>query len=385
MSGEHSILPPSSAHIWRWCTAWPQQAQQFPQPETEDTLKGTAIHQVGALLIGRGMRGGIGSVLTVGDQASNGVIITQEMVECAELWASVFLKEYNSRITKGGIQHQVELPVWCPSIHARSMGTPDSWLYDPDHGRKPTLIIYDCKGGHVHINAFENWQEINYTSGIADKLGLTDPSTEVWFCIVQPFSYHSDGPVRTWKTTLGALQQRYWPELAAAAAEAMGPNAKLQTGHHCRRCHLRVNCPAALQCGMALHETTMIPVMQRMSPEALGLQYAIVDRAMEQMTALSTGFGEQIKALIKAGTPVPGWCLQPTAGREEWVKPPKEVKAMGNLFGINLAKDDELITPNQARKAGVPNEILAVYSERRTGLELVPESTDRVRQIFQGA
>jgi len=186
------------------------------------------------------------------------------------------------------------------------------------------------------------------------------------------------------KTTLGALRQRYWPELAAAAAEAMGPNAKLVTGHHCRRCHLRANCPAALQCGMALHETTMIPVMQRMSPESLGLQYAIVDRAMEQMTALSTGFEEQIKALIKAGTSVPGWCMQPTAGREKWVKPVAEVAAMGGLFGVELTKQ-ELITPNQARKAGVPDEILAIYSERKTGLELVPESTDRVRQIFQGA
>jgi hypothetical protein len=104
---------------------------------------------------------------------------------------------------------------------------------------------------------------------------------------------------------------------------------------------------------------------------------------MEQLKALKTGYEEQVKATIKGGTAVPGWCLQPTAGREKWQKSQVEVLAMGQLFGVDLKKDD-VITPNQARKAGVPNEVLAVYSGRETGLELKPESTDKARMIFEG-
>lgn len=382
MSGEHSILPPSSAHIWRYCTGWVQNADQFPQPETEAQLNGSATHEVGALLIEQGLRGGIGRTLQIGDQASNGAIVAAEMVECAELWASTFLREHSSRVTKGGIKRGVETRVQCPGIHPESFGTVDSWLFDPDPN-DPTLIIDDCKGGHVHVNAFENWQMINYANGIINELNPKQENISVWFRIIQPFSYHSDGPVRTWKTTLRALQSRYWPELAAAAREAMGPDAKLTTGHHCRRCHLRANCPAALQCGLSLYETVMAPVMQQMSPEALGLQFSIIDRAMEQLKALSTGFEEQVKALIKSGTTVPGWHMVPTAGREKWHKPMNEVIAMSGLFGVDLVKK-ELVTPNQARKAGIPNEIIAAYSSRNTGLELVPENTSMVRQIFQG-
>ncbi len=376
--GQHSILPPSSAHIWRYCSGWVQLAQDNPQGETEDTLRGNAIHEIRHLLIDAGMHGGLGPVLRVGDVATNGTVINDEMFECGELAAQIFLKEWQARICGGGAKYGIEHQVQCPGIHPDNYGTPDGWLWAPNDN---TLIIDDCKGGHVHVDAHENWQEIDYSSGIVDYLGLTDPNIAVWMRLVQPFSYHSDGPVRTWKTTLGALQRKYWPELSVAAHEAMGPNAQCRTGHQCRRCHVRHVCTAALQCGMELYETTMFPVQSKLPPPALGLQMKIVDRAMEQLKALKTGYEEQVKATIKGGARVPGWCLQPTASREKWQKSQQEVVLMGQLFDVDLKKDD-LITPNHARKAGIPDDILAVYSGRTTGLELKPESTDKVRMIF---
>lgn len=380
MSGTHSILPPSSAHIWRYCSGWLSLSQLNPQQETEHTLRGEAIHEVRQLLIAAGMRSGLGPILNINDVATNGTVIDTEMFECGELAANTFLKEWRTRACSGGVQYGIEQQFQCPGIHPENFGTSDGWLWCPNDN---LLIVDDCKGGHVHVEAYENWQLINYTSGIVNHLGLSNPNILVWLRLVQPFSYHSDGPVRTWKTTLGALQQRYWPELSAAAHEAMSPTARCKTGHQCRRCQNRHACGAALQCGMELYETTMFPISQRLPPDALGLQMKIVDRAMEQLKALKTGFEEQVKATIKGGTVVPGWCLQPTAGREKWQKSQADIVSMGQLFGVDLKKDD-LITPNQARKAGIPDDVLAVYSGRSTGLELKPESTDKVRMIFNG-
>ena len=374
----HSILPPSSASIWRYCTGWVSMAQQIPQQETEHTLRGTAIHEVGALMIESDIRNGIGHTLKVGDTASNGTVVAEDMFECAWLWAHTFGQEYRSRLYNG-FRYGIEQQVQCPRIHPENFGTPDSWLYDP---KERVLVIDDCKGGHVHVDAFENWQLINYASGVADHLGLRDDDTQVWLRIIQPFSYHSDGPVRTWKTTIGKLKP-YWKALEHAAHRSMGDTPELVTGHQCRRCQVRHACPAALDAGLVLYETSMTPVVGQLPPAALGLQMQIVDRAMEQLKALKTGYEEQVKATIKGGTVVPGWCLQPTAGREKWRKSQAEIVAMGQLFGVDLKKDD-LVTPNQARKAGVPNEVLSVYSGRETGLELKPESTDKARMIFEG-
>ena len=375
----HSIIPPSSAHIWRYCSGWVKLSQEIPQQETEHILRGSAIHEVGAAIIRSGIRGGLGSIPVIGDRATNGTIIEEDMVECAQLWANTFLREYQARITKGGIRVGIEKPVGCPKIHAESYGTPDSWLYDPN---QRLLIVDDCKGGHVHVDAYENWQLINYANGILSHLGVEDPDTQVWLRIVQPFSYHSDGSVRVWKTTLGALLS-YWEDLRIAARDALDGYPGLNTSHQCRRCHVRHACPAALEAGLGLYEVAMAPVAQHLPPSALGLQMQIVDRAMEQLKALMTGYEEQVKATIKSGTPVPGWCLQPTSGREKWAKKTEEVSAMGSLFGIELKKD-ALITPNQARKAGLPDDILKVYCGRETGLELKPESTNKTRMIFEG-
>ena len=355
-------------------------AADNPQEDTEDTLRGNAIHEVRHLLIDAGMRGGLGSTLKIGDTASNGTVIDDEMFECGELAANVFLDEYRARVCKGGVQYGIEQKFKCSYIHPDNFGTPDGWIWCPNDR---LLIIDDCKGGHVHVEVYENWQLINYVSGVAERLNLHNPDVAVWLRLVQPFSYHNDGPVRTWKTTLGALQGRYWPELSAAAYESLSDDRKCTTGHQCHRCQNRHTCQAALQCGMELYETVMVPISSILSPDALGLQMKIVDRAMEQLTGLKTGYEEQVKATIKGGTAVPGWCMEPTVGREKWKSSIEEVKAMGELFGVNLIKD-ELITPNQARKAGIPNDVLSIYSGRTTGLKLKPESTNKVSMIFKG-
>ena len=58
------------------------------------------------------------------------------------------------------------------------------------------------------------------------------------------------------------------------------------------------------------------------------------------------------------------------------------------LFGVALAKEAAAITPNQARKAGIPPEMVAAMSARKPGTpELTSISTTDAQRVFgkQGA
>ena len=78
MSAAHSILPPSGAAAWKLCGLWVAMNQAYPQPDTPETLEGNAAHWVAwELLAGR--------QVSEGTPAPNGSIVTDEMLEGAEL------------------------------------------------------------------------------------------------------------------------------------------------------------------------------------------------------------------------------------------------------------------------------------------------------------
>lgn len=376
----HSRIPPSSAHIWAGggCTGWVQMIERFPEPEEEsdEAREGTASHEVGKLSIDRGLRGGIGPELVVGSVASNGVVITEEMADCAEIYSDDVIGEYKARLCKGGIRFKVEERVACPLIHPESFGTPDAWLYDP---HESLLIIWDYKYGHVVVDAFENWQEANYASGIVDL--LDEFPREVEFRVVQPRAIRRKGIFARWRVPYDGLIPMF-ETLQTRAAEALSESPVCKTGPHCRRCGARYGCDAALQAGLGLYEVASEPLPVDLSPTALGLQLAIVTRAIEALQGLETGYQEQVMALVKAGGKVPWWSLESVAGREAWTRPVQEVAALGDLLGLKLRKD-ALITPNQARKLGMDNAIISQYAGRSSGTKLTFDSGEKARKIFE--
>jgi hypothetical protein len=84
-----------------------------------------------------------------------------------------------------------------------------------------------------------------------------------------------------------------------------------------------------------------------------------------------------VEALIKGGEVVPYWTMKPSSGRESWSLSVEAISNLGEMFGVKLVKDTP-ITPNQARKLGIPDELIKQYSSRKAGLQLARETNRSV-------
>lgn len=385
----HSILPPSSAGIWGkpdGCTGWVLMAQTYPETEeTVEAREGTASHEVGAELITDAKTNSRHRTAEhwVGRTAPNGVIITEEMYEGAKEYADDVTGIMRSLGVFGGPGLRIEQRVEIPAVHAINWGTPDCSIYSKSEN---ALYVWDYKFGFEVVEAFENWQAIDYVAGLLGELeidGHMDQHTIVHIRIAQPRAHHREGTIREWVVTASELRAHI-NILNANAHEALGPNAKFKTGSHCKHCPGRHACPAALKAGMRLYEVASKPVPVELSAEALGVQLAIVKRARKQLEYLESGFEEQAKGLIRTGSLVPGWAVEEGIGREAWAKPIEEVIALGDMLDFNLRKPVAAITPNQAKKLGIDAAVITAYSTNpRTGLKIVPDNGNKAKQVFK--
>lgn len=384
----HSIIAPSAAHIWGkpgGCTGYVLMAQAYPETEeSEEAKEGTASHEVGANMTKSAARGFVDyphKEETVGSVASNGVVISEAMYDGAELFAEDVGEVMRATGVFGGDKLGIERRVAAPRVHELSFGTPDAFLLDE---RNRTLYVWDYKFGFEIVEAFENWQAINYVAGIFDELGidgLADQWFEVVIRIVQPRGPHRDGPVREWRVKATDLRAHF-NSLNQNAEESLSDRATCRSGSHCKHCPARHACDAALTGGVRLYEAASAPVPVELSPEALGVQFAIIQRARKQLEYLESGYEEQIKGLMRSGASVPGFMVEESVGRERWAKPIEEVVALGDMLGHDLRKRDA-ITPNQARKLGIDDAVIMAYSEKpRTGTKVVADNGNKAKQVF---
>ena len=64
-------------------------------------------------------------------------------------------------------------------------------------------------------------------------------------------------------------------------------------------------------------------------------------------------------------------------------KPVDEVISLGDLFGHDLRKPAEPITPKQAIKLGVDAAVIKEYSiTPKTGIRVVPDNDNKAKQVF---
>lgn len=382
MSGGHSIIPPSSAAAWVACTGWAMMNQAFPEgEESEASKEGTASHEVAANMVTGLAHGGAGYPKrdeTIGSMAENGVLINDEMYDGAEMYAEEMLRIMReSNVFSPGIEQRVK----APRIHELSEGTPDFELFDVRNG---VLYIRDYKFGRRFVSEYENWQLINYAAGLLDRAGVDgigDQYTFVDFGIVQPRTYHADGPIRSWRVQASDLRG-FFNKLHAAANKNLDGSGVTTSGPQCRDCNARHGCPAALEAGVGLFEVVGQPIPSELPPEALAVQFAVIQRAKKQIEYLESGFEEQIQSLIRGGVNVPGYRVAQGKGRERWANPLDEVVALGDLLKIDLRKG-AVVTPNEAKKLGIDAAVISAYSETpNTSLKVVADDGARAKRIF---
>jgi hypothetical protein len=267
-----------------------------------------------------------------------------------------------------------------PYIHAECWGTPDAWIYKTDEN---TLYVFDYKHGFRYVDVFENWQLIAYTCGILDALGInghSDQHLTVVMRVVQPRAYHRDGPVREWRVKASELRP-YFNKLAMAAGAALSPNPQCVPNPECLDCKARHACPALQQDAYRSAQLSHASLPVEMPAAAVGLELHFLRGAAKRLGARIAGLEQQAEALIGRGEYVPFSAMLPTAGRSAWAKPISEVLALGALYGVTLTKP-ATITPTQAIKAGLPAEVVTMYSETKRGLALGADDGKQARKVF---
>lgn len=379
----HSIIPPSSASIWVNCPGWVLMAQLHPETEESEAARlGTAAHEVAARYIDSYARSAVFNP-KVGEEMSNGVIIDDEMLDACELYADNVRGLMISSGVFGGVYFGLEKRLTMPRVNEHSFGTADFYLFDHNN---LTLYVYDFKYGHDPVEVFENWQLINYAAGIIDELMrhtplFSDTDIKIVFRVAQPRSFHRDGPIREWRTSVSELWM-YVDKLRAAAELALSGLGKTVSGPHCRYCQARHGCESALTAAVRLYEVAAEALPLDMDVNSLAVQYSIVTRAYKQLAAVQDALGQQIETLIRSGKHVPGYITQPKQGRETWAVDPEEIFALGDMMGIDLRKPTA-VTPKQAVKLGIDKDVIKEYSHKTTsGLEVVQDDGSKARLIF---
>jgi len=348
----HAKLAPSSAARRVACPG--SRALEALYPETSaspSSREGTAAHWVAQNYLN-----GIYDMSPIGP---NGEPITKEMLEGADLYADTI-----KWVSKDEPLH-TEQRVDISNVHPECWGTPDCWVVIDNH-----LHIFDYKFGHGYVEVVENWQLLEYAAGVAQ----TATFSKVTLTIIQPRCFTREGPVRSWTITAAELY-KYIGRLKQAEELAVSPDALCVPSPECMHCLGRHACTALQRTAGKFvdiaHNTSSYELDSRQTAWELKHLRDAANIIQARMTSLE----EQAKSMITRGEYVPGFKLEPGQGREHWTRDACEIITMGELMGINLAKPPEAITPVQARKIGIQDDILQAYSQRVSGkLKLVEET-----------
>lgn len=382
----HAVIAPSSLAMTVACPASVKlQASLPPLPETEEEAEGTAAHWV-ALSYAAGNRYPVGTEFNLNGRVWT---IDEEMEYGALMYVEAIGGPHSSL--------RLEDPVTIPRIHPTlCWGTPDAWRYIPDYyianlDRIVKLLrVADYKYGHRFIEVYDNYQLVAYVAGIMERLQLDDNDEDLWLelILVQPRNYHRDGPVRRW--LIHASEIRALVNIAYnAAQEALGDTPRAITSEHCRDCRARVNCRTYQTQSMSLVDFSSSAELVQLSSEAIGHELALVEDAIKRLEGRKTGLAMHAETHLRQGHRVANYHMEPGESRLIYKDDvtAEEIIGMGELFGVNLRKQEtlknQLLTPNQAKQKGIDEKIIAQYAYRPpAGMKLTRDDLLTTRKVF---
>lgn len=341
--------------------------ERYPEDRTSPSaIEGQAAHWYASEAL-------MGRTHPVGTDTPAGVPITAEMIDCGTA--------YVSDVRSAGGTIRVEERVTIHTVHPDCWGTPDAYVMDRASRR---LMVWDYKYGHRFVDAHRNWQLILYAIGILESEGVPLDDWKHWsitLSIVQPRCFRGDA--EPW-TIGGPALNKYIDPLRQAAQQASQAGAQLQSGDHCRDCSARHACPALMRAAALSVDIAHEQTPMDLTPHALGLELSYLTAALARLKARHDALEEQALGMVRSGRDVPLWKGSNSTGREYWNRPAAQVAILGDMWGVDLRKPLECITPAQARKLDVDEAVIAGFSERRSGaLKLVPVTDDTVSRAFE--
>lgn len=286
---------------------------------------------------------------------------TDEMIDAAKVYAEDVINTMHETEVYGGGHCITEARLSMPQIHEAAFGTCDQFLFAPT---KHLLYIWDFKYGFGHVSPKENWQLMAYYTGIASMLGINgydDQRLTVVFRIAQPRAFGKPA-IEEWRIKAADLRP-YIVRMSNAAQKNLSAEAECKAGAHCKHCPAIHACSAALAVGVGLFEALSKPIPLDLSGDQLASMLDYVQYAHNHLGQLKEAIETQVKSTIQSGGNVPGYTLQKSYGRKSWTISPEEVLLIGESFGIDLSKPN-VITPAQAVKAGIDEELVNQYADR---------------------
>lgn len=203
--GAHAKLrSPSSAYRWLSCHASAYVVSQYPNDESDASLKGDAAHA----LLENGIRFGI----TPDTDDPDMDFVVRDALE----WVRAKQKEYGPDC-KVYAEQVFDIP------QTGEFGTGDITLVSPK-----VLHIADYKNGFVPVHAKMNPQLLLYLLGAIHKYG---ERSKYFITVIQPNFDHAEGPIRTYEVTVENLE---WFEIEVKQAMAEGAEDRFAAGTHCK-------------------------------------------------------------------------------------------------------------------------------------------------------
>jgi hypothetical protein len=315
----------------------------------------------------------------VGRPAFNGVYITEEMAEAV----TACLEDIRGR---GAVEV------------ITSYG--DGRLYQVN-GRADwvafegtTLFIGDFKYGWSIIEPDNNWTLLSHAIGwllrrsntlrlqqqwlFANPIiavGVSHVTLRIW----QPRPHHPSGKrVRSVTYPVSEIWN-YWNEMMLRLTN---PNNMLNTGKHCKDCLGMINCSAAQKAGMNALEVSELGYVSNPDEATLAFIIEQSERAIKILEQNRKAATDLALHRIKAGKIVPGYTVDRELTNKQW-KQGITVETAAMLIGKDLGKK-QLITPAQAVKSGVAQEVVDALCERREkGVKLVKRDANAtVKKMF---
>lgn len=303
-----------------------------------------------------------GSAVMSLEQAPNGVFITSEMID--------FITPYLDFVKTTGAEVEVETSHSGNGWEIR--GRADCIRFENEE-----LTVADLKYGWRIVEPVENWTLISHAIAWCQK--NKKAPRKINFVIYQPRPYHPEGAIRKWSILYTDLLI-YYESLRVTLEH---PSDKVKCGAHCYKCKAMSMCPAAQIAAMNAIDVAETAFNSDITNDKLAWMLNNLKRAEEIIKQSYDAYQDLALHRLQDGAKVKGYSVTQALGNTTWNKDINSdvIKAM---CGVDVTVS-KLMTPAQAKKVGVPEDIIKDCTHRpNNGLKLVQIDENKLANKFFG-
>lgn len=315
-----------------------EQPLAAPAP-TQDQRDGDAAHEAAQMLL----TGQVNAADLVGRKMSNGVFVTQDMIDHVE--------EYVTHVT-GWTGFESDMTAVVRYEHESTIACRTDAFNVTDN----MVEVADLKFGWRLVEVYPNFQMIAYA--IAARQ-LFPHATTYRLTIAQPRPYHQHGTLRSHDMTADQVDE--YALRIAQVIEARDPKT-LKTGNHCRYCRAYDDCAAVNSAVFNAVDVAVRTDLSPRGPKALSQCVTDLRRAKELIDECLNVVEDQAISTIEGGAYVPGYSIAPSLGNYAWTAG-LTAEAVQAATGID-PRADKMVSPAQLKKKGANADIVKALTHR---------------------